>query len=200
MSGDVRNVYVHDCDFEGTDRAVRIKSRRGRGGVVEHVWAENLRTKNLKYEVVIMNMDYSADRNTTANEKPPVFRHIHLRNLTGNGSPAAIRLQGLDDAPIEDVTFEDLTIASTAGVIAQHVKNLLFKNVQITPAKGPVFALSEARDITIQGTRAPTGTEVFLTLAGPGSRGIRLDQSDLTAAKKPFTLAPEVAADAVTVR
>lgn len=200
MSGDVRNVYVHDCDFEGTDRAVRIKSRRGRGGVVEHVWAENLRTQNLKYEVVILNMDYSADRNTTANERPPVFRHIHLRNLTGHSSPAAIRLQGLDDAPIEDVTFEDLTIASTAGIIAQHVKNLSFKNVQITPAKGPVFTLSHASDITIQGTRAPAGIDVFLTLAGPASRDIRLDHRDLTAAKKPFTLAPEVAPDAVTVR
>ena len=200
MSGDVRNVYVHDCDFTGTDRAIRIKSRRGRGGVVENLWAENLRTKDLKYEVVILNMDYSADRNAVANERPPVFRHIHLRNLTGDGSPAAIRLQGLDDSPIDDVTFDDFTIASTAGVIAQHVKNLSFKNVRITPAKGPVFALADAQSILITGTRAPAGTDVFLTVAGAASRDIRLEQNDLTAAKKPFALAAEVPAGAVTVR
>jgi hypothetical protein len=200
MSGDVRNVYVHDCDFTGTDRAIRIKSRRGRGGVVENVWAENLRTKDLKYEVVIMNMDYGTDRKTAASEKPPVFRRIHLRNLTGDGSPAAIRLQGLEDAPIEEVTFENLTVASTNGVIAQHVKSLSFKNVQVTPTKGPVFALTEARDLVISGSRAPAGTEVFLTVAGGNSRGIRLEQNDLSGAKKTFTLAEGVPTDAVTVR
>lgn len=62
MSGGVRNVYVHDCDFAGTDRALRIKSRRGRGGVVENIWAENLRVQDLKHEVVVMNMNYSSDR------------------------------------------------------------------------------------------------------------------------------------------
>ncbi|MCX6952282.1 MAG: glycoside hydrolase family 28 protein [Verrucomicrobia bacterium] len=200
MSGDVRNVYVHDCDFEGTDRAVRIKSRRGRGGVVENVWAENLRTKDLKYEVIIMNMDYSADRNTTVNEKPPIFRHFHFKNITGHGSPAAIRLQGLDDAPIDDLTFENMTIASTTGVITQYVTHLSFKNVQVTPVKGAVFALTDARDITIQGSRAPAGTDVFLTLAGPDSRGIRIEQSDLSGAKKPFALEKGAPSDAVTVR
>ncbi len=33
MSGGVRNVFMEDCHFEGTDRAIRIKSKRGRGGV-----------------------------------------------------------------------------------------------------------------------------------------------------------------------
>lgn len=30
-SGGVNNVYVHDCHFDGTKRAVRLKSMRGRG-------------------------------------------------------------------------------------------------------------------------------------------------------------------------
>ena len=70
MSGDVRNVYMHDCEFDGTDRAVRIKSRRDRGGVVEHVWAERLRVRNMQQDVVIMNMDYTADRNAPIAKNP----------------------------------------------------------------------------------------------------------------------------------
>ena len=42
MSGGVRNVYIYDCEFEGTDRAVRIKSRLDRGGVVENAKAQKL--------------------------------------------------------------------------------------------------------------------------------------------------------------
>jgi len=199
MSGDVRNVYVHDCDFEGTDRAVRIKSRRGRGGVVENVWAENLRVKDLRYEVVIMNMDYSADRNQVANSRPPRFRNFHFRNLTGRGAPTAILLQGLDDSPVENVSFEDLAITSTRGVVANNVKALSFTHVLVTPTSGPVFDLANATDIRIRGSKAPVGTEVFLSLKGEHSGGVRIEDSDLSAARQKFVTGPGVPADAVVV-
>ena len=66
MSGDVRNVFMEDCEFEGTDRAIRIKSRADRGGVVENIYARNLKVKNMQREVVILNMDYGSDRNQAA--------------------------------------------------------------------------------------------------------------------------------------
>src|SRR5688572_28132207 len=113
MSGDVRNVFMENCEFEGTDRAIRIKSRRGRGGVVENVYARNLKVKNMKYEVAILNMDYSADKNQAANEKPPVFRNMRFENITGVGAPTAVLIQGLDDSPIENIHFVNLTVNST---------------------------------------------------------------------------------------
>jgi polygalacturonase len=131
MSGDVRNVYMHDCEFEGTDRAVRIKSKRGRGGVVEKIWAENLKVKNLKSEAVIMNMDYGADRNQTAGNKAPVFRDIHIRNLKGEGMPVAIRLQGMDDSPIENVSFTDIDLKADKGMLIDGARNLDFERVKI---------------------------------------------------------------------
>ncbi|HEX2854073.1 MAG TPA: glycoside hydrolase family 28 protein [Opitutaceae bacterium] len=200
MSGDVRNVYIHDCEFEGTDRAVRIKSRRGRGGVVEKIFAENLRVKNPKYEVAIMTMDYTADRNQAANARAPRFRDIHFRNITAVGAPEAFRLQGLEDSPIENVTFDDLTIASTKGVIASHVRNLSFRNVAVTPKQGPVFDLTDAADVVIAGAKAPAGAEVFLALQGKNSRGVRIESSDLSAAKKPVWTGPGVATEAVSVK
>jgi len=155
MSGDVRNVYMHDCDFDGTDRAVRIKSRRDRGGVVEHVWAERLRVRNMQQDVVIMNMDYTADRNAPIAKKPPVFRDIHIKDVTADGAPVAIRLTGLDDSPIENITFENMTIASTQGVKLSHVRNVTFKNVKVTPKTGQIFELTDARDVLVDG--APVG-------------------------------------------
>ncbi len=41
MSAGVRNVFVHDCHFEATKAGVRMKSLRGRGGIVENVWIKN---------------------------------------------------------------------------------------------------------------------------------------------------------------
>ena len=42
MSGGVKNVYVTDCTFLGTDVGLRFKSTRGRGGVVEGIYIHNI--------------------------------------------------------------------------------------------------------------------------------------------------------------
>lgn len=200
MSGDVRNVYVHDCEFTGTDRAVRIKSKRGRGGVVENVWAENLRVKNMQREVIIMNMDYGSDRNAVSNERAPLFRNVHFKNITGEGAPAAIRLTGLEDSLIQNITFEDITITSTEGVLATNVQRLTFDRVKIIPAQGPAFSLVNAQDILIRRGQAPAGVKPYLQVEGAGSTGIRIEASDLSGASQPFVLGDGVAPSSVVVQ
>ena len=157
MSGDVRNVYMHDCTFSGTDRAVRIKSRRGRGGVVENIHAENLVVNDMQREVVILNMDYSADTKQILNEIPPVFRNIHIRNVMAEGAPVAILVQGLPDSIIENITFSNMVIHSQKGAILRNATNVQFKNVSIEPATGPVFSLENVSGLAING--APIGPE-----------------------------------------
>ncbi|HWA25871.1 MAG TPA: glycoside hydrolase family 28 protein [Lacunisphaera sp.] len=198
MSGDVRNVYLYDCDFDGTDRAVRIKSRRGRGGVVENVWIDNLRVRNMQSEVVIMNMDYSADRNAAANEKAPLFRNIHLKNITADGAPVAIRMVGLDDSPIQDITFEDMTVASTEGAFATHVQGLRFDRVRISPRKGPAYVLNNARDVFIK--ESPSAASPFLSVDGAGSTGIVVESGMAGATRPVITLGAGVSPAAAQVR
>lgn len=73
MSGGVRNVTVTNCVFTGTDRGLRVKTRRRRGGCVE-----NLRLSNLVMERVfcpfVFNMYYScgtAEKDRWVWEKTP---------------------------------------------------------------------------------------------------------------------------------
>ncbi|HEY4248813.1 MAG TPA: glycoside hydrolase family 28 protein [Lacunisphaera sp.] len=200
-SGDVRNVYVHDCNFEGTDRAVRIKSKRGRGGIVENVWAENLTVRDLKHEVVIMNMGYGADRNQTATERPPRFRNFHFRNLSGRGATAAVLLQGLPDSPIEAVSFDHLNITSHRGIIATDVKGLAFANVNVTPEQGPVFELNQASFVTIRGaTIPPEHDAVFLKLSGKDSSAVYVERGGLDSTVFKSVIGKEVQADALIIR
>jgi polygalacturonase len=49
MSGDVRKIVISNCVFDGTDRGIRIKSARGRGGVVEEIRVSNIVMKNIKH-------------------------------------------------------------------------------------------------------------------------------------------------------
>lgn len=43
--GGVRNVTIMNCVFKGTLRGLRVKTGRGRGGVVENLLAEALSWK-----------------------------------------------------------------------------------------------------------------------------------------------------------
>lgn len=155
MSGSVRNVYVHDSTFDGTDRILRIKSRPGRGGVVEKVWAENVSGKNLKREAVILNMDYTSDPNAVVDRHPPTFRDIHVKNLEADGAPVAIRITGMDTSAIRDVTFENVRIASDRGVLLTHAADVTFKNLDLAVAKSPRFEFDHAKNITLDGVPLP---------------------------------------------
>ena len=42
MSGGVRRVTISNCVFDGTDSGIRLKSSRGRGGVVEELRVDNI--------------------------------------------------------------------------------------------------------------------------------------------------------------
>jgi len=200
MSGDVRNVFMHDCQFDGTDRAIRIKSKRGRGGVVENIYARNLKVKNMKRDVAILNMDYSADRNQAANERPPVFRNMQFEDITADGAPVAIIIQGLEDSAIEDIRFKNWRVTSLTGVTANWGKNLSFDNMTIVREVGPVFGLKECFDVTVARSRAAKGTSTFLKLEGATSDGVLLDGCNLAEAGTKFITGDGVREDAVQVK
>jgi polygalacturonase len=200
MSGGVRNVFMENCEFAGTDRAIRIKSRADRGGVVENIFARNLTVRNMQREVAILNMDYGSDRNQAATQKPPVFRNMQFENIAGDGAPTAILIQGMADSPIENIRFMNMTLRSTKGVVANYAKGLVFDNVQITPAQGAVFDLNEVSGVTIRKSNSPRGMENFLKLSGKSSRGVRVEACDLAGAKQKFTLGEGVSADAVVIK
>lgn len=151
MSGSVRNVYMHDCDFEGTDRLLRIKSRPGRGGVVENVWVERVTGRNLQHEVVILNMDYTSDKNAIVDPAAPIFRNIHVSKVAASGAPVAVRITGMENSLIENVTFTDCAIVSTKGVLATNAKNIRFDRVALAIEKGKPFELKNATGVLVDG-------------------------------------------------
>ena len=200
MSGDVRNVFMHDCRFEGTDRAIRIKSRRGRGGVVEKVYARDISVKNMKHEVIILNMDYTADKNKAGNDKAPVFRDMTFERITADGAPVAIRIQGEGDSPISDIRFSDISIKSTRGVIASHASGLLFENVSIISESGAAFEFSDVAGAILRRAPAPADSHVFLKLTGRGCRDILIESSELGGAREPVAVSGGANLRSVTIR
>ena len=110
MSGSVRKVTISNCVFDGTDRGIRVKSTRGRGGVVEDIRVSNVGMSNIGREAVVLNLKYSKMPAEEKSERTPVFRDIYISGLTAIDVKTPIKIVGLEEAPITDITLRDINV------------------------------------------------------------------------------------------
>jgi polygalacturonase len=121
-AGNIRNILIWNCIFNGTDRGLRIKSRRGRAGTVEDIRLDKI-TMNGVGCPIVMHLYYEcgakpeeiaalSDRNPRpVTETTPCIRNIKITNLTAdNARVAAAFLLGLPEKPIENILFENVKI------------------------------------------------------------------------------------------
>src|SRR5262249_14873072 len=71
MAGGARRIAISNCVFQGTERGIRIKSTRGRGGVVEDVQVSNIVVRDLKHEAVALDLYYTEAPPEPLSERTP---------------------------------------------------------------------------------------------------------------------------------
>jgi polygalacturonase len=138
-AGGIRNVRISDCRADnGCGEVVRLKTRMGRGGVVENVLYENIQADGVR-QVFNFNMDAFGTtwlpeqfREPGPSEKGmPIFRNITARNLTAKNSAAAGRLVGLAQSPLRDIILENVDIEAKSGFTIRNALGVQFKNVKV---------------------------------------------------------------------
>lgn len=113
MSGGVKNVVITNCVFDGTDRGIRIKSTRGRGGVVEDIQVDNIVMRNIQEEAIVLDLKYSKMPAEALSERTPIFRNININNVTASNVLIPIRINGLEESPITNVTLTNVNILNS---------------------------------------------------------------------------------------
>jgi len=95
MSGGVRNVKCRNCTFLGTDVGLRFKSTRGRGGVVENIYINNINHGQHSAEPCYLILYYGGNSpvptlkkkhkqrqagrdDSSRPEETPSFKNIHI--------------------------------------------------------------------------------------------------------------------------
>jgi polygalacturonase len=139
MSGGVRNVWVTDSEFVGTDRGLRIKSMRGRGGVIENIFYEHVRHEAIRMMVVEVTSFYANSTLQPKSEAPPTIRQVHVSNVTARGARQAIDIVGLPELPVSDVSFENVDIVADQGVRCVDCRNVTFKTSRLSSPAGERF-------------------------------------------------------------
>lgn len=140
MSRGVRNITVENCTFVGTDVGIRFKSAIGRGGVVEDIDIRDIYMTNIVNEAIIFTMGYvlnnsdgSDEANPTeiAREDIPEFKDIRMKNINCVGAGQAIKIEGLAQLPIHDLTIEDSYFKADKGYTEEYAENIVLINVEI---------------------------------------------------------------------
>jgi polygalacturonase len=126
QSGGVKNVTVTNCTFKGTDRGLYVKSKRGRGGIVENIHYNNVSMTDIKHEGIVIDLFYdltSKSKEEPFSERTPVVRNIEFNNISGNAHDSVV-LNGLHESPLENIKLSDINIVAANGLSANNTKNL----------------------------------------------------------------------------
>jgi len=197
-SGSIRNAIAYDCDFIGTQRGIRLKSTRGRGGVVENIWCRDIRMYDIAGEAIQISTFYKGWFGSDTGEAP-TFRNIDIENIKVEGAINGVAIDGLPEQPIENVTLKNLQIVALKGVACSEAQKITFDNVSIDPLKfNQVMTFTNCRDITVKNSRAPEGCDTFVEILEGEAESVRLIDNDLKRIKTPLKVHEKTDAEKVT--
>jgi polygalacturonase len=201
-SGGIRNILAEECQFSGTDRIVRIKTTRGRGGTLENMWFRNLSGSNILMEALHINMLYTGARlpASAVDRTTPRVRMIHFEGITSTGGKDyAIELLGLPEMPLEEITFDRITADGKQGVNIADARGVSIRNASIRAETGPIVRVTESQDVALEALAAAGDAATLVIVKGPSSRGITLRKTSPPASGRNVSLGPGVPRDAISL-
>lgn len=214
MSGGVKNIKVMNCNFIGTDVGLRFKSTRGRGGVVENIFIENIYMKDIPTQAVSFNMYYGGAAPTEdipleekskqavafeVNEGTPIFRNIFLKNIYCIGAEDAVVLQGLPEMPIKNIVLNNVLMTSKKGISMFDAEEIIIKDTKII-SNEPVIKISQSKNVTIENFDSPGLNNVLLQLQGDKTAAIYLKGKNANEIMNKTKFADDVKKDVLIVK
>ncbi|GAA3877657.1 glycoside hydrolase family 28 protein [Celeribacter arenosi] len=162
MSGDVRDVSIDACEFTGTDRGLRIKTRRGRGGRVQNIQLRDVVMDNVE-TAFSGNAHYFCDPDGHS-------RAVQDRNP----APVTKTTPSVTDISIEDVEINDLHVAlaaflglAEAPITGVHLSNVRYRFAPNAKEGVPLMAddVAKMRHVAIWSENAQIAADQVVELS-----------------------------------
>jgi polygalacturonase len=200
MSGGAKNIFVYNCSFIGTDVGLRFKTTRGRGGVVEKIYVNNINMKDINAEAVLFDMYYEAKDPVVlagevreqpkvvvlpVTEATPQFKDFHVSNIYCWGAQTALFIRGLPEMNIKGIYLDNMVITAKKGMVCTQASDIHIKNFKmITADTNPVISLDESSNISLDGISYNNNADLLFKLSGVHTVGIAVSNTNTAAAKK----------------
>ncbi|MFT3935691.1 MAG: glycoside hydrolase family 28 protein [Chitinophagaceae bacterium] len=183
MSGGARNLFVEHCSFIGTEKGLRFKSTRGRGGVVENIYARHLVMKDIRQEAIFFDLFYfvkfatdsKRDERPVVNEGTPIFRHMEFEDIACVGAKTGIFIRGLSEMPVQDIYIHDAFLKAEQAVSLTDAKNIRLENISFEVSeKYPVYTADNTDGLATKAIKYQPNSLPLLDVKGNRSNNINL--------------------------
>ena len=170
-AGGISQVLTEDCRFIGTDRGIRIKSRRGRGGEIADLVFRNLVMEDNLCPVTI-NMYYrcgaSPDDRKLFSLAPeplelgtPIIRNIHISGIRATGCRASAGfIAGLPESPVENLAIEDSVFSTNDNVDIKADESEMYLGIPAVDVKS--FRVLNTREPRFRDVEVRGPVEAFI--------------------------------------
>ena len=200
MSGGVNNMFVSNCTFIGSDIGLRFKTTRGRGGIVENIYVNNVTMLDIPAEAILFDMYYMAKdpvvlagenreppkvERKLVDETTPQFRNFYFSNLTCNGAAKGIFIRGIPEMHVKNIVIENAVLQANEGIDIQEASGITLNNVtMISKNTSPVAYVLNSDNITINHLKYAAGAELLVQVQGEQSKDIRVFNTSISGAKQ----------------
>ncbi len=215
MSGGAKNLYVSNCTFIGTDIGLRFKTTRGRGGIVENIYVNNINMKDIAGEAILFDMYYAAkDPVPQPGEKreapkvellpvtdgTPQFRNFFVNNIVCNGAEKGIFVRGLPEMSIKNINLSNLSIKANVAVVCEEANGLTISNLNIKAnTSNPLVSIQNSSNIIFNNLSFDKA-DLLVKVAGDRNDKIMFVNSKVENATKQFELGEEVKNNPVIIK
>ncbi|MFV0324038.1 MAG: glycoside hydrolase family 28 protein [Bacteroides xylanisolvens] len=186
-AGGIKNLYVHDCVFDGTQIGLRFKTRRNRAGGVNDVLYENIRMINVgeafKWDLLGSKryVGELAERYPPRpiNKLTPTIKDIHIKNFIVESAEKILSVNGIPEIPCSNVLIENGKINSKKLIGALNdVDGFVFRNLDIYAEDNKINIL-DGRNILFDDVHftVPHG-EILTNIKGDKSQNIILQNGE----------------------
>jgi len=204
--GGMRNVFVKDCSFIGTETGLRFKSNIGRGGKVENIFIENIFMKDIINEAIIFDMTYEdkavgkGKPSDKEESKIPYFTNFVMKNIYCDGAKKAFLIDGQKEISINNINLSNSVISAQYGLEAKYADSFKFTEVIINAKNGALFSLEECSNFTIKNGGGKTTDGSFIKVTGSTSKNNIIEGTDLSKYKTISEISPETDKNAVIIK
>jgi len=133
MSAGVRNILAEDCDFSDNINCINIKSKDGRGGVVENVDYRNIHMAKGR-RGIRLTYRYSCEATDDAKEPGkymPTLRNLSFENIICDEVVEGISIEGLPGGKMENIHFSNIVMKAKKCLSTDTVNGLYMNNVKL---------------------------------------------------------------------
>lgn len=180
-AGMIKNLYVHDCVFDGTRTGIRFKTRRNRGGGSDGTYYERLRMINVgkaftwdllgsAYYMGELAARYPARK---VNRLTPDVKNIRISDFIVESADQFFTANGIPEIPFNNVVVENGEIKCKKLIGALNdAKGFTMRNLKIESQNNEIKIL-DGKDILVGRVqfRVP-GEEVIVHIEGEQSGNI----------------------------